>query len=157
MRSAWAVLTLLAVLHADTGAAAGYPGNAIGPAVELHSTIDCGIAFEHSLSRWFCLDAMLGVDDGLDWISARVMLDRSDAALRLRPSLGLCLTGGDSTYEHPTGGSRKFVFLWPGLGLAVRFWHLSTTLDIGVGIGPSGTGLEGDGFIGLTGALMYMF
>ncbi|OQC69004.1 MAG: hypothetical protein BWX47_01489 [candidate division Hyd24-12 bacterium ADurb.Bin004] len=84
------------------------------------------------------------------------MLDRSDPSTRLRPSLGLCLTGGDSIFEHPTGG-RKHLFLLPGLGLAVRFWLLSTTLDMSVGIGPSGTGLEGDGFIDLSASVMYIF
>ena len=85
-----------------------------------------------------------------------MVLVRSDPSTRLRPSLGLCLTGGDSIFEHPTGG-RKHLFLLPGLGLAVRFWLLSTTLDMSVGIGPSGTGLEGDGFIDLSASVMYIF
>ena len=154
------LLPILVFLPADTTAPEENPPNAIGPAAIAHSkagpSVYGGIVFEHALSRWFSLDAMVGLGEGLDWISARVMLDRSDASVRLRPSLGLCLTEGDSTYEHPAGG-RRHMFLLPGIGLAVRFWRLSTTIDLGAGIGPSGTGLEGDGFFDLSAGLMYTF
>ncbi|OQC69003.1 MAG: hypothetical protein BWX47_01488 [candidate division Hyd24-12 bacterium ADurb.Bin004] len=68
------ILPLLLSLLADTGAAGSYPGNAIGPVILAHSkegpSVYGGVAVEHTLSRWFSLDEMVGFGEEFDWISA---------------------------------------------------------------------------------------